>query len=167
MVTWHQESRRMIHEEHLTMTCATQRINNNIYHSRLNAARTEWRTRWRIVGWIKRTSKGSAWRARDKMPIWETERIWKITSCHDREPLIRCHHSKSTHAVARTDTRTTRMGGTTPTVDQQDPAIQDRIILRYENRDSTTEETTVTIRCFKIVVDCCRTRISRKEMVFW
>ena len=29
----------MIHEEHLTMTCATQRINNNIYHSRLKPPR--------------------------------------------------------------------------------------------------------------------------------
>ena len=166
MVTWHQESRRMIHEEHLTMTCATQRINNNICHSRLNAVKTGWRTRWRIVGWIKRTSKGSAWRARDKMLTRETECIWKIDSCHDGDPLIKCHSSESTDAAAWTDTRTTRMGGITPTVDRQNPAIQDGITRRYEDRDSTTEETTVTIRCFKIVVDCCRTRISRKEMVF-
>ena len=141
--------------------CDTQDQQQNLQQPS-QRRKIERRTRWRTVGWIKRTSKGSAWQARDKMLIRGTEWIWKIDFCHDGDPLIKCHSSESTDAAAWTDTRSTRMGGTTPTVDRHNPAIQDGIIRRSEDQDLTTEEITTTRRCVKIVVDCCKMMISRE-----
>ena len=90
--------------------CDTQDQQQNLQQPS-QRRKIERRTRWRTVGWIKRTSKGSAWQARDKMLIRGTEWIRKIDFCHDGDPLIKCHSSESTDAAAWTDMRSTRIGG--------------------------------------------------------